>query len=172
MSDIAVNYSEPQSESLRPRAFDTIFYGGLAIGILDICDAMIFFGLWLGISPLGIWRSVAGGVLGRQAAAAGGFKIALLGLALHFVNATLIATAYYIVVSILPVLNKYAVAAGLIYGVVVYFIMTFVVVPLSAIGPRPFPAWPSLINGLVGHALLVGLPVALIARWSAKKRSR
>lgn len=155
--------AEPEPPG-RPRAFPTIVFGGLAIGVLDALDAMIFFGLWLGATPGGVWRSVAGGLLGRQAAAAGGFKIAVLGLALHFLNATLIAIGYYLVSSILPILNRYAVIAGLLYGLVVYYIMTFVVVPHSAIGPRAFPAWPSLLNGLIGHAVLVGLPVALIAR--------
>ena len=171
MSDIAVSHSAADSKPAgRPRAFQTIVYGGLAIGVLDALDAMIFFGLWYGIPPGGIWRSVAGGLLGRQAAASGGFKIAVLGLALHFLNATLIAIGYYIVSSILPILNRYAVIAGLLYGLVVYYIMTFVVVPHSAIGPRAFPALPSLLNGIIGHAVLVGLPVALIARWSARGR--
>jgi hypothetical protein len=60
----------------------------------------------------------------------------------------------------------------MIYGVAVHFFMTKIIVPLSAITkpatPPPF-SWASFLNGVIGHALLVGLPVALIARWSAKK---
>jgi hypothetical protein len=55
----------------------------------------------------------------------------------------------------------------------VYFVMTYVVVPLSAYGPRTGPIpWPVQLNGIVGHALLVGLPIALIAYWSAKANRR
>lgn len=41
--------------------------------------------------------------------------------------------------------------------------MNYVVVPLSAAQQGAF-SWPSLLNGVIGHALLVGLPIALIAR--------
>lgn len=70
---------------------------------------------------------------------------------------------------LLPLLVRYAVAAGLVYGAAAYFIMSFIVVPLSAIGPRTTPTpLPVLLNGIIGHALLVGLPIALVAWRSAK----
>ena len=53
-----------------------------------------------------------------------------------------------------------AVPCGLAFGVAVYFFMGFVVVPLSKARPGGF-AWAPMI----GHALLVGLPIALIARY-------
>jgi hypothetical protein len=53
--------------------------------------------------------------------------------------------------------------------------MQCVVVPLSARGGNPAGVFGepvgSMMNSLIGHALLVGLPVALIASWSAKKNS-
>jgi hypothetical protein len=46
--------------------------------------------------------------------------------------------------------------------------MKYIVTPLSAIGARgTLPRLPILITELIGHALLVGLPVALVARRSA-----
>jgi len=49
--------------------------------------------------------------------------------------------------------------------------MQYIVLPNSALGPRTRPA-PFIVhvNGYVGHALLVGLPIALISRWSAKRQ--
>ena len=52
-----------------PRAFDTILYGGLVVGILDGLFALIFYALILGAKPLRIFQSVAAGLLGRTAAA-------------------------------------------------------------------------------------------------------
>ena len=52
-----------------------------------------------------------------------------------------------------------AVPCGLAFGVAVYFFMKEVVLPLSAALQTPF-AW----TGLIGHALLVGLPIGLVAR--------
>lgn len=155
-----------------PRAFDTIVYGGLAVGVLDILDAIIFFGWYRGTSPASVLQSVAGGLYGREAFN-GGAKTAALGLCLHFLNATLFAAAFYFLSRILPMLTRHAVIAGLLYGVAAYLVMTYIVVPNSAYGPRTRPIpWPVHINGYVGHALLVGLPIALITRWSAKRRNR
>jgi hypothetical protein len=56
---------------------------------------------------------------------------------------------------------------GIAYGVLAYFVMTFVVVPLSNAGPGritfAWPITPVLINGLVIHAFGVGLPAAYFA---------
>ena len=40
----------------RPRAFDTIVYGGLVVGILDMLFAFTFYGLILGAPPLRIFQ--------------------------------------------------------------------------------------------------------------------
>jgi len=152
----------------KPRALHGIVFGGLAIGVLDILDAFTFFGLWFGAPPQRILQSVASGVLGRQAAISGGWKTAALGLALHFLNATIIATIYYLATLKLPVLLHHAVICGLLFGVVCHFVMSYVVVPLSRATPGRFSV-PVLLNGIIFHALLVGLPPALINRWSAKR---
>jgi hypothetical protein len=156
----------------RARAFDTIVYGGLVVGILDMLFAFTFYGLILGAKPLRIFQSVAAGVLGRTAAVEGGIRTFLLGLLLHFVVATCIATVYYTATLILPVLIRHPVVSGLIYGIIAYLGMNYVVIPLSAIGPRSAtPRLSIFLTGIIGHALLVGLPLALLARRSAKSKS-
>ena len=98
------------------------------------------------------------------------WNTALLGILAHFIVAFCIATVYLLLSRFIPFLIKHPVISGLIYGVAADFVMQYVVVPLSAIGS--VPSWPpigSLLNSLLGHAFLVGLPVALIAAWSARK---
>lgn len=157
----------------RPRALQAIVFGGLAVGVLDILDAMIFFGIRNGARPVRILQSIAAGVYGREASLNGGWKTAALGLVLHFFIATVLATIYYLGSLALPILIRYAVICGMAYGVAVFFVMNRIVVPLSAIGPArgPMP-WGPFLNGVIGHALLVGLPIALIARWSAKTNQK
>ena len=153
-----------------PRAFETIVYGGLAIGILDFFDASTFFPLYYGMSFWDVWHGPASGLIGRDASRGGGVNTALLGIFLHFVVAFCIAIVYFAVSRLSPFVLRQPVVSGLIYGVAAHFVMQYVVIPLSAIGTMP--QWPpigSLLNSLIGHALLVGLPVALIASWSAKK---
>ena len=41
--------------------------------------------------------------------------------------------------------------------------MNYIVIPLSRIPASPF-SLPLFLNGLIGHALLVGLPIAYAAR--------
>jgi hypothetical protein len=152
----------------RPRAIDTIPLGGLLIGIFDLAFAFTYYGLVLGAPPLRIFQSVAAGVLGRPRAIEGGVKTFLLGIVLHFVVATCVASVYFLASRVLPLLIRYPVVSGLLYGVAVYFGMKYMIVPLSAI--RQFgtiPRWPVLVIELIGHAVLVGLPIALLVRRSA-----
>jgi hypothetical protein len=154
----------------RAGAFETIVYGGLAIGILDFLDASIFFPNHFGISFMDVWHGPASGIIGREASRAGGWPTAFLGIFMHFCVAFSIAAVYFLLTRLIPKLLAHPVVAGLVFGIAAHFVMQYVVVPLSAIGT--FPNWPpvgSLLNSLIGHALLVGLPVALIAAWSAKR---
>jgi hypothetical protein len=150
----------------RPRAFDTILYGGLVVGILDGLFALVFYGLILGAKPLRIFQGVAAGLLGRPSFE-GGTKTFVLGVLLHFIVATCIAAVYYLASLKLPFLIRHAVVCGLIYGMIAYLGMNYLVIPLSAIGLRPF-SFRTFLPAFIGHALLVGLPIALIARRSAR----
>src|SRR5688572_24361553 len=144
-----------------------ILFGGLVVGILDLLDAFIFFGLRSGARPIGILHSIAAGAIGRDAARAGGIQTAALGLLLHFTIAFIITAVYIVASRFLPVLRKRWVVCGLAFGVLTYFVMTFVVVPLSNAGPGritlALPVAPVLVNGLAIHAFGVGLPAAYFA---------
>jgi len=154
----------------RPRALETIVFGGLAIGILDFLDASLYFGVVSGAGFQRVWQGVASGLLGSEAARGGGWNTALLGIGLHFVVAFCIATVYYLAARNISFLIRHPVISGLIFGVLAHLVMKFVVVPLSAIGGGISGyTLPNFLNAVIGHALLVGLPVALIASWSARK---
>jgi uncharacterized membrane protein YagU involved in acid resistance len=172
MNEAPIPTSPDKANSLPPpRALDSILLGGLAVSVLDILDAITFSYFRGGVAPARVLQSVAAGLLGRDAAYGGGAKTAVLGLALHFLNATLFATAFYLLSRFLPVLTRHAIVAGLLYGVAAHLVMAHIVIPLSALGPRTRPTpWPAQVNSYVGHALLVGLPIALISRWSARRR--
>ena len=63
----------------------------------------------------------------------------------------------------ISVLKRQAVTFGLLYGAAVYFFMNYVVLPLSAVGHSPFKLG-LFLNGVLGHALFVGVPIAWFAR--------
>ena len=90
---------------------------------------------------------------------------------LHVIIATTIVATYVLASRRLDGLTRWAVGCGLLYGVLVYFVMNFVAVPLSAAAaPRLTPAL--FVNGILIHAIGVGLPSALVARRVVASLSR
>lgn len=142
--------------------------GTLVVGTLDILDALIFFGL-RGAAPIRIFQSIAAGLLGPSAFQ-GGLATALLGGALHYFIAFVIVAVYFLASRRAPVLTRHAASLGIAYGIAVYFVMNYIVIPLSAAHQGPF-SLPVFINGILIHALGVGLPAALFARAAMGPRS-
>lgn len=132
----------------------------MTAGVLDAIDALIAFKIVLGLAPVPIYQFVASGILGKQAFA-GGLATAGLGLGIHFFIAFTAAAVYNLAVRRVPFVGRHVIVSGLTFGVGVYAFMNAVVIPLSAIGVSAW-SWPLFVNGVVGHALLVGLPIATI----------
>ncbi|HCK85033.1 MAG TPA: hypothetical protein DHW63_11115 [Hyphomonadaceae bacterium] len=165
-----------------------ILWGGLAAGALDIVYAFVVYGpLSYGLTLTEVLQSVAAGWLGREASHAGGLATALIGLVTHFTIATAMAAVFVAASARLTFLAARPLLWGLLYGIVLYVAMNYVVVPLSAAGAEgQFPtnfadiserlrasfsklktnqAYPWMIWGtLFTHTVLVGAPIALIAR--------
>ena len=138
-----------------PRLWTTVLWCGVAAGI---GDTLLALGLFR-VDPVRIYQSVAAGLLGRDSFQ-GGLATAALGMFLHFFIATTAAAVFVAASTRLKLLLRQPLPCGLAFGVAVYFFMNLVVVPLSRARAGGL-SWPLLI----GHALLVGLPIALVARW-------
>jgi hypothetical protein len=149
------------NDDLRRRMVKAILLGGLAAGICDILDPIIFWGLRAGVAPVRILYSVASGWLGR-AAFDGGPAVAALGLATHFFIATTWATVFVLASFLVPALRRKPLLVGPLFGLVVYTVMYYVVLPLSGSATRPSFVPIVLINNLGIHAFGVGLPIAWI----------
>lgn len=148
-----------------------VIAGGMAAGVLDICYAIIFWALRAGVPPLRILQSVASGLLGR-AAYSGGWLTGLLGLALHFGMTVVMALVFYTAARRLPWLGQHPVPAGMAYGLGIYAVMNFIVLPLSAFpNPQNFALWP-VVGGLLIHMLGVGVPIALFTQRALRNAGR
>ena len=163
--NISANSVNDAALEERPRAFNAIFYGGLVVGVLDGLAAIISSGL-RGVTPTQIFQFIASGLLGRNSYN-GGFATVLLGILLHFLIAYIFAAFYYRVSLNFPILIRQAVVCGVIYGIAGYFVMNYLVLPLSLTPKIPF-SFTGLLTGVTIHAFCVGLPIALIARRSAQ----
>ena len=143
------------------RTVAAIAGGALVVGTLDALDAIIFFGI-RGATPRRIFQSIAAGVLGRSAFD-GDRSAEYLGVALHYLIALLIVAAFYLISRRVPVLTRRPVLYGVLYGIAVYFVMNYVVVPLSAAVQGPF-SLPVFANGILIHMFGIGVPAAFFAR--------
>ncbi len=158
----ATTTSFPTSALSVPKA---ILWGGLVAGVLDAVDGVVAFGL-NGLNPIQVLQYIASGLLGPSSFH-GGLGTAALGTVLHFVIAFVAAAVYVVGSQWITLLKSKAVLFGLLFGVAVYFFMNYLVLPLSAVVHSPF-SLGLFLNGVIGHAFFVGLPIALFARKAAK----
>ena len=135
-----------------------ILVGGLVAGTLDI-GAAALINL---IDPRVILRFIAGGVLGK-AALQGGAAVAWLGLFLQWGMSLVIAAIFVLAALRLRWLTVRPVLAGLAYGVVVFVVMNYVVVPLSA-WHRINHFTPASLAWNLLAMLVYGLIIAVCAR--------
>jgi len=140
----------------------TIACGTVVVAALDMAECQLYY---YNHPFLALYRGVARGLLG-DAARSGGLSAALLGALLHLFICFVIVLTYYEASKRIPALARRPVVWGLAYGVWVFAFMNYLVVPLSAAGSfdRLPLSIPFLLNGIIGQALVVGLPAALFAR--------
>jgi uncharacterized membrane protein YagU involved in acid resistance len=145
----------------------TLVAAALIAGTLDIVYAIVFSYLRSGTSPMRLLQSVAYGALGRDAYS-GGAATAALGLAFHFLIAFTITAIFFAAATYYPSLTRRPLITGSVFGIAVYLVMNFVVIPLSKIGPRPLPAAIVIVTGVLVHMFFVGAPIA----WGARRAFR
>ena len=145
----------------RPPLWKVIAGATLLVGVLDLSDAFIFYAL-RGIPPIRILQGIAGGIYGR-AALGMGHRAALIGLLCHFFIAFSATTVFLLTSRKLP-LGRHPWIYGSLFGIALYIVMNYVVLPLSKIGLRPTPPLVPLINGVAALVFCIGIPLAFIAR--------
>jgi hypothetical protein len=134
-------------------AFGIVYY----VVVLDLITTERFF------------QSIAAGLLGREQAIAGGTTTAALGVVLHLAIGCIWAAVYWAALALVPPLRRLAagsagaLVAGVLFGAVIWLVMDFIVLPLSAASMVPI-ASPRFLIQLAAHALLVGPPIALVLR--------
>jgi uncharacterized membrane protein YagU involved in acid resistance len=141
--------------------FRAVIVGGSIAATLDILFALTF-AAFNGVGPLRLLQTVASGLLG-EAAYTGGVPGAILGLCAHFGLSYLWAVLFVTVASRYTALVRKPVPTGALFGIVVFFAMRLVVLPLSAF-PHPVTFKPlSAGLDLLSHMFFFGVPIAVTA---------
>jgi hypothetical protein len=148
----------PSNQALR-----TILTAGLIAGFLDGMDAAVFIGMIGGVPVIRVFQFIASGALG-VAAFRGGWPAAVLGVCFHFTIAIAAAAVYYLLSRQMRFLLRTPFLWGTIYGLGVFVVMHYVVVPLSAAPRQPPASAADLANLVFSHVFFVGIPIALVTR--------
>jgi len=134
----------------------------LIAGTLDIADALIFYGL-RGTPASVLLQVIASGLLG-PAALHLGLRGAFLGLAIHYSITCAWATLFILASLRLPALRRRPGLSGPIYGLLIYLVMNFVVLPHTRVVGHPVFKLSVTLNAIAALILCMGLPIAIISR--------
>lgn len=147
----------------RPVEWLQVVLGGLIVAIGDICFATTVWFSWDAAGIEKVFQTIAVGVLGK-ASYEGGVQAALLGAGLHVLMATSFVVIYTLVARRVPSLLRHPVSLGVAYGVVLYVVMNFVVMPLSRVGRSPsFAHLDTITLSVIAH-MVFGVVCVLFAR--------
>jgi asparagine N-glycosylation enzyme membrane subunit Stt3 len=147
-------------------ALRTIVTAGLVVGILDISSAFVIW--WVrGVGARRGLQGLSAGLMGSRAFD-GGLATAGLGLVLHFFVAFMVVTVFYLASRKLRFLTTHPVVSGVFYGIGVYMVMYWFVLPVT------FPTfrhrlWNEVLAVAI-HISLIGLPCAVIVSRCSRQR--
>lgn len=158
MSTVSITSSTWRNSLLRPIAIAGIF-----IFVVQSLHMWIVPVLIQKVPLIVAWQYIASGALGMSAFE-GGIASAWLGVFFHLIFSFAIAAVFIMGAERIPLLRRNPIAGAVLYGIGIYIVMNMIVTPLSAAPPVPAPALPWLIEGLVQHALFIGLPLGFLVQ--------
>ena len=139
-----------------------IIKAGLIAGTLDILAANIYVYIKSGKPAVtGIFHYIAGGLFGKDRSLSDGVMTAA-GLILHYLIAFIWTIFFFWIYPKVKVMSANRVVTAVVYGLVVWFVMNRIVVPLTNLPTRPFNLTNALINMCI-LILCIGVPVTFIA---------
>jgi hypothetical protein len=154
------------SSSRSPGAFwRAVFIGGIIAGSVDVGAAAVINH----VGPTVVLHAIARGLLGKSAMA-GGMATAAAGLGLQLTMSVLIAAIYGFACRRARLEAKLWPIWGLLAGGVIFVVMEFGVVPLSAYHHAPRFTATALLENLVAMAIF-GLIVAFCLQGYPLRRS-
>lgn len=139
-----------------------VLYGGLVIAIADAIFFSAYWGL-RGVSPGRILQVIASGLLG-EASFDGGIATMVLGAGLHLFIAIMFVLVYALVGRRFSALLQRPFVYGPPYGLLVWVLMSYVVVPLSLVAQSGSMPMSWTLGSVAFHLVVVGLASAWFAR--------
>lgn len=138
--------------SIQRKPVATLLLGGMVVGTIDLLFAWRFWSRW-GVTLADILRSIAAGWHGGASRDMGAVG-AIVGAVSHYIIAVAFVVAYWVAGRRHPRLLTHPSLYGAIYGALLYVVMNFVVLPLSAAGMPSFSNKAWIASSVIVHVML------------------
>lgn len=139
-------------------------------GTLDILSAIVL--TILAGNPVDrMLAGIASGPFGDRVLALG-LTASILGLATHYVLMAVMVLVFAWLVWRYPDLSRRSVAAGILYGLAIYVVMYWLVLPARWPDSAQIVSIRTVAIPMLIHAVLVGLPISLIVSGTSRRSSR
>lgn len=143
-----------------------IIKSALLVAILDIGAALLQHFITTGKNPEIVLKFIASGLFGTPAFSAGPM-MSVYGLVLHFFIAFGFTLLFFLLVAKFPRMVKNVFLTGMLYGIFIWLVMQFLVVPASKAPAMPLTLPGALLSVLI-LIVCIGIPLTLIARRRAR----
>lgn len=143
--------------------YTAILASALVAGTILEAWMLVSFTLILRIfSPLEVLQWDASNVLGN-AAYAQGFGSAAVGVVMHYLVSLVWATLYVLLFAKQRIVDMHPLINGALFGVIVWFIMTFIILSIG-VGTHIEVNALSILTGIFANVVCFGMPLAYVVR--------
>ena len=139
-----------------------VLKAGLIVGTLDILAAFIQVYSKTQKSPIIVLNFIASGVFGKEAFA-GGDKMAVFGLLFHYFIAFSFTLLFFVLYPRLKRMISNKLTLGIVYGLFIWFVMQFLIVPLSQATSMKLSA-EGAITAILILIICIGIPLSWMAQ--------
>lgn len=143
----------------------------LIAGTLDIIAAHVHFTINAGTFPAKMFYGIASGAVGRKAAFSGGAEMFVLGFFIHYFISFSFTLLFFLVYPAFSKISPNKYLNGAVYGIFVWLVMNFLVLPLTRLPQGPFVFDLNKAIGLLVLMVVFGLPVSIMADRYYRKTS-
>lgn len=144
-----------------------LLLGTLFAGIADLAGQIALAHL-AGGSPESVLRSIASAVISPDQVA-DDRQLLIIGGATHFGIILAMMLVYLIAAARIPLVNSTPEISIFGYGLILGFLMTWVIVPLRWPDHAPGTTPVEIIGPLLRHIFLVAAPIAMVAKLTARR---
>lgn len=148
--------------------FSTTTRAALIVGTFDISAAFLQYYIKTGKNPKNVLTYIASAVFGKHAFA-GGVKMIISGLLLHFLVAYIFTLLFFLAYPMANNLLKNKIIIAVLYGIFMWALMQYIVVPLTS-APRLTVTLTSAIIAILILIICIAIPLSYMAAKFYKKR--